>query len=307
MIEAKQLTKNYGNFTAVRAATFSAQAGEVVGLLGPNGAGKTTIMRMLTGYSPPTSGTAVIAGFDITRDPLDAKAHVGYLPERIPLYPDMTVREYVGYWAELRGVRERKKRRSRVDTVIAQVQLDDKRDKLVRGLSKGMRQRLGLAQALVHNPEVLILDEPTIGIDPRQVIEVRQTVRELGSDHCVLFSTHILTEAEQVCDRLLIINRGEIVAEGTPDDLRRRLHADSGLYVEVRGDPGAAAALLGDTPGVQSVHADGGGFRLQTEGAWVRVAVFERVAAAGMALIEMRPITAMTLEDIFLNLTEGGA
>jgi ABC-2 type transport system ATP-binding protein len=302
MIEAKQLTKNYGNFTAVRAATFSAEQGEVVGLLGPNGAGKTTIMRMLTGYSPPTSGTAVIAGFDITVDPLDAKARVGYLPERIPIYPDMTVREYVGYWAELRGLHNRKQRLARVDEVIERVQLTYKRNKLVRSLSKGMRQRLGLAQALVHDPDVIILDEPTIGIDPRQVIEVRETVRGLGEKHCVMFSTHILTEAEQVCDRLLIINQGRIVAEGTPDALRAQLQSSAGLYVELNQRGPQAAALLASVPGVLDVQPDGAGFRLQVEQDTVREIVFDRVSASDAKLLEMRAVS-MTLEDIFLNLT----
>ncbi|MEL6148416.1 MAG: ABC transporter ATP-binding protein [Chloroflexota bacterium] len=297
MIEAKKLTKNYGNFTAVRDASFAANKGEVVGLLGPNGAGKTTIMRMLTGYSPPSAGTAIIAGFDVTVDPLDAKAHVGYLPERVPLYPDMTVREYVGYWAEMRGMHNRKKRRARVDEVIETVQLTFKRDKLVRSLSKGMRQRLGLAQALVHNPEVIILDEPTIGIDPAQVIEVRETVRDLGRDHCVLFSTHILTEAEQVCDRLLIINQGRIIAEGAPDALRRQIQSGTGIYVEMSG--GEASVLQG-VPGVLSVQADGAGYQLQIADEGVREAVFDAVTAAGLKLLEMRSVS-MTLEDIFLE------
>lgn len=282
-------------------ASFVAQQGEVVGLLGPNGAGKTTIMRMLTGYSPPTSGTAIIAGFDVTVDPLDAKEHVGYLPERVPLYPDMTVREYVSYWAELRGMNNRKQRRTRVDAVIETVQLTFKRDKLVRSLSKGMRQRLGLAQALVHNPEVLILDEPTIGIDPQQVIEVRETVRDLGRDHCVLFSTHILTEAEQVCDRLLIINQGRIIAQGTPDELRRRLQGIAGLYVEISGEPTAVAAVLQGTPGIVDVQADGAGYQLQIESDAVRETLFDRVSTAGLRLTEMRTVS-MTLEDIFLSL-----
>ncbi|MEM6281078.1 MAG: ABC transporter ATP-binding protein [Chloroflexota bacterium] len=299
MIEAKKLTRTYGNFIAVRDASFTAEKGEVVGLLGPNGAGKTTIMRMLTGYSPPSAGTAIIAGFDVTVDPLDAKAHVGYLPERVPLYPDMTVREYVSYWAEMRGMHNRRQRRARVDEVIETVQLTFKRNKLVRSLSKGMRQRLGLAQALVHNPDVIILDEPTIGIDPAQVIEVRETVRDLGKDHCVLFSTHILTEAEQVCDRLLIINQGRIIAEGTPDALRRQIQSSVGIYVEVSGGDGAA--VLQGVPGVLAVQADGAGFQLQITDDGVREAVFDAVTAANLKLLEMRSVS-LTLEDIFLQL-----
>ena len=302
MIDVKALTKKYGNFTAVQAASFRAERGEVVGLLGPNGAGKTTIMRMLTGYTPPTSGTAEVAGFDVTLDPLDVRERIGYLPERVPLYPDMTVREYVSYWAQLRGLHKRQERMARVDEIIDTVQLGYKRNKLVRSLSKGMRQRLGLAQALVHKPEVVILDEPTIGIDPQQVLEVRQTVRELGRDHCVLFSTHILTEAEQVCDRLVIINQGKIVAEGTPEQLRQRIQEGAAIYVEFApGTPDDVMAHLRDTPGVLSMQQVGSGFQLQVEAPDVRTALYERIHATDYPLLEMRS-AALTLEDIFLNI-----
>lgn len=300
MIEAKQLTKKYGNFTAVRDVSFTVERGEVVGLLGPNGAGKTTVMRMLTGYSPPTNGTAIIAGYDITLDPLDAKARVGYLPEGVPLYPDMTVYEYVSYCGQLRGLRKRKQRRERVSAVLAQVGLTYKQHKLVRSLSKGMRQRLGVAQALVHQPEVIILDEPTIGIDPRQVIEVREMVRGLGEQHAVLFSTHILTEAEQVCDRLLIIDRGRIVAEGTPDELRR-LQGSAGLYVALDGTLEAAGELLARIDGVTMVQPQGAGHIVQLAEDNLRREISSRAAAADMPVLEMRP-QSVTLEDIFLNI-----
>jgi ABC-2 type transport system ATP-binding protein len=302
MIDVNALTKKYGMFTAVREASFQAKKGEVVGLLGPNGAGKTTIMRMLTGHTPPTSGTAKIAGFDVTVDPLDVRERIGYLPERVPLYPDMTVREYVSYWAQLRGMHNRRERMARVDDIIDTVQLGFKRNKLVRSLSKGMRQRLGLAQALVHNPDVVILDEPTIGIDPQQVLEVRQTVRELGKDHCVLFSTHILTEAEQVCDRLVIINQGRIVAQGTPEQLRQRIQEGAAVYVEFAlGTPGEVLDLLTETPGVLGWQAVGPGYQLQVDSARVRTALYERIRGTNYTLLEMRP-AALTLEDIFLNI-----
>lgn len=300
MIEAKELTKKYGNFTAVRDVSFTVEPGEVVGLLGPNGAGKTTVMRMLTGYTPPTSGTAVIAGYDITLDPLDAKARVGYLPEGVPLYPDMTVNEYVNYCGQLRGLRKRKPRQARVDAVLERVGLTYKQHKLVRSLSKGMRQRLGVAQALVHEPEMVILDEPTIGIDPQQVIEVRELVRELGQQHAVLFSTHILTEAEQVCDRLLIINRGRIVAEGTPGELRR-LQGGAGLYVMLDGILEDAHAVLAGIDGVQVLQAADGGHIVQLDDEVLRRVISERAAAANMPVLEMRP-QSVTLEDIFLNI-----
>jgi len=226
MIEVTNLTKRFGDRIAVNQLTFQAQAGEVVGLLGPNGAGKTTTMRILTGFMPPSEGTVIIAGHDMVQDSLEARRNVGYLPERVPVYPDMTVREYVLYWARLRGVRTAGKS---ADDAIARVDLSDRRHTLIRNLSKGMRQRLGFAQALVHNPPVLILDEPTIGIDPKQVIEVRETVRALGKDHTVLFSTHILNEAEQVCDRVIIMNEGKIVAQGKPSELRLNLSPDATL------------------------------------------------------------------------------
>lgn len=299
MIDAKNLTKRYGAFTAVDNISFTAQTGEVVGLLGPNGAGKTTTMRMLTGFTPPTRGTAKIAGFDVTVDSLDAREHVGYLPERVPIYPDMTVLEYVQFWAAMRGMRG-KARRQATDAAIERVGLMFKRNALVRNLSKGMRQRLGLAQALVHNPDVIILDEPTIGIDPRQVIEVRDTVRELGRDHAVLFSTHILTEAEQVCDRVLILNQGRIVAAGTPNELRNQLQGGAGLFVRISDQ---ADLVVGSLPGLVDATPQGNGYVLHfsQDVEDPRTLVFDAVVSAGLKLLEMRTVD-MTLEDIFLKL-----
>ena len=288
MIEVKQLTKVFGNHLAVDKASFEAHQGEVVGILGPNGAGKTTTMRILTGFIAPTEGEARIAGFDVLKDSLEVRRHVGYLPETVPVYPDMTVYSYIKFWAELRGLRRPRKR---VEEVIEQVQLSERKHSLIRNLSKGMRQRLGLAQAIVHNPDVIILDEPTIGIDPQQVIEVRERVRALGSQHTVLFSTHILSEAEQVCDRVLIMNRGHIVAEGTPANLRRMLQPDANLYVLIGGaDPDTACDLLRQVEGVLSVEAQGEGFKVQTAaGTDVRGLISERVHAAGYVILELRP------------------
>ncbi|MBK8025608.1 MAG: ABC transporter ATP-binding protein [Chloroflexi bacterium] len=240
MIEVKRLTKRFGDRLAVDSISFVAKPGEVVGLLGPNGAGKTTTMRMLTGFLPPTEGAAQIAGHDIVSDSLEARRNVGYLPERVPVYPDMTVREYVLFWARLRGRRDAS---SRADAVIERVNLGDRRNTLIRNLSKGMRQRLGFAQAMAHDPPVLILDEPTIGIDPQQVIEVRDTVRELGRTKTVLFSTHILSEADHVCDRVVILHKGRIVAQGKPNDLKRKLRPGATLedvFLSIVGShPGA--------------------------------------------------------------------
>lgn len=300
MIEVSNLTKRYGNHLAVDHISFKAKRGEIVGLLGPNGAGKTTTMRMLTGFMPPTEGKAKIAGHDVVDDSLEARRSVGYLPERVPVYPDMTVQAYVTFWAKLRGV---KGVRAQVDASLERFQLTDRRDMLIRHLSKGMRQRLGLAQALVHNPPVIILDEPTIGIDPQQVIEVRESVRALGADHTVLFSTHILTEAEQVCDRVLIMDKGKIVAHGKPSELRRKLQPGTALYVEIGGASKAKAGeLLKAIPNVESVADDGKGFIIHAKpNADIRGEIPARVVSAGMTLLEMRSVTS-SLESIFLEI-----
>jgi ABC-2 type transport system ATP-binding protein len=300
MIEVESLTKHYGAFEALRGLSFSAQPGEILGLLGPNGAGKTTTMRILTGFMPPTSGSARIAGFDVIRDSMEVRRRVGYLPERVPLYPDMTVEGFVAYWARLRGVENV---RTQVGQTLERVNLYDRRRSLVRKLSKGMRQRLGLAQALVHNPPVIILDEPTIGIDPQQVIEVRENVRALANDHTVLFSTHILSEAEQVCDRVIILNRGQLVAEGRPDQLRRRLYPGESLYIEVSGaDSAKIERLLRSISGVQTVEAQGRGFAVRTKPRKdIRAEISSQIHNSGAKVVELRPI-AMTLEDMFLDL-----
>ncbi len=300
MIEVHHLTKRYGQFVAVDRITFKAEPGEIVGLLGPNGAGKTTTMRMLTGFMPPSEGTAKVAGFDIFEDSLEVRRRVGYLPERVPIYPDMTVKGYITFWAQLRGVKQSHKR---VEQVIEMVNLTERRNTLVRNLSKGMRQRLGLAQALVHDPQVVILDEPTIGIDPQQVIEVRESVRQLGQNHTVLFSTHILSEAEQVCDRVVIINKGHIVTQGKPASLRKQLQSGAHLYVQISGANEAnARKLLLTIPGVEDVQVQAEGFNLRVrDDKDKRGEIAQKVVQAGYQLLELRPV-AVTLEDIFLDL-----
>jgi len=302
MIEVEGLTKRYGEFTAVDHIDFTAGAGEIVGLLGANGAGKTTTMRMLTGFMPPTDGRAEISGHDVVMDSMAARRCVGYLPERVPVYPDMTVGDYVRYWAALRGA---KAPRAQTDAALKKVNLYDRRNTLIRKLSKGMRQRLGLAQAVVHNPPVIILDEPTIGIDPQQVIEVRESVRALGKDHTVLFSTHILSEAEQVCDRVLILHQGRIVASGSPAQLRERLQAGGGVYVEIgKAARADAERLLRGVPGVKMVKRDGMGFALTAEGSAdedLRTRISERVSAAGYPLLEMRA-KGGSLEAVYLQI-----
>jgi len=299
MIEVKHLTKRYGTRLAVDNISFKASAGEIVGLLGPNGAGKTTTMRILTGFMPPNGGSATIAGFDVMRDSARARGHVGYLPERVPVYPDMTVHGYVAFWAKLRGAPNP---RAMADQALERVQLSDRRNTLIRNLSKGMRQRLGLAQALVHNPPVVILDEPTIGIDPQQVIEVRDAVRQLGQDHTVLLSTHILSEAEQVCDRVIIINKGHIVAQGKPAELRRKLQPEMHLYIVLGGKKGGGEKLLRSISGVEAVEAAGEGFNVRVKkGADIRTELIDQALRAGYTIQEMRPVV-MTLENMFLDI-----
>jgi ABC-2 type transport system ATP-binding protein len=248
---------------------------------------------------PPTSGSVKVAGHDVMTDSLKVRERVGYLPERVPVYADMTVREFVQFWAKLRGV---KKPNTQTDAVLARFNLTDRKDMLVRSLSKGLKQRLGLAQALVHNPEVVILDEPTIGIDPQQVIEVRDNVRQLAREHTVLFSTHILSEAEQVCDRVLIINKGHIVASGRPDELRQQLQPGENLFISATGgSKEALQQLLLSMVGVVAVNAQGDGFAVRGDNdVDFRRRLSEQITQAGYTLLEIRP-TAMTLEDIFLD------
>src|SRR5258706_14935596 len=220
MIEVEGVTKRYGERTAINGLTFQANKGEVVGFLGPNGAGKTTTMRILTGYMPPSEGKGKVAGYDLLTESLEVRRRVGYLPENVPLYPEMTVVQYLDFMAELRQIADRN---DRVDEVMEQVHIAERADSFIGNLSKGLRQRVGLAQALLHKPEVLILDEPTIGLDPAQIIDVRKLIRDVGKERTVLLSTHILSEAQQICDRILIINKGKIVVEDTPENLQSKL------------------------------------------------------------------------------------
>jgi ABC-2 type transport system ATP-binding protein len=233
MIEVEGLTKDYGARRAINSLTFKANPGEILGFLGPNGAGKTTTMRILTGFMPPTSGTARVAGFDVVEQSLEVRKRVGYLPETVPLYPEMSVFDYLKYMADLRNI---KNAEDRVEDVLEIVHMVDRSDGYISNLSKGMRQRIGLAQALLHEPEVLILDEPTIGLDPAQIKEVRQLISEIGKYRTVLLSTHILSEAQQICNRVLIINKGEIVVEDTPERLQAGLTGAQRVVLRVQCD-----------------------------------------------------------------------
>src|SRR6185436_3138560 len=236
MIEVQHLTKRYGRVTAVDDLTFKVERGEILGFLGPNGAGKTTTMRILTGYMPATEGHATVAGFDVFNQPIEAKRRTGYLPETPPLYPEMTVREYLQFVAriKIKGI-SGSERRQRVEDSMERTRVKDMATRHCGKLSKGYRQRVGLAQAILHNPEVLILDEPTAGLDPKQILETRDLIRGLGGDHTVILSTHILPEVAQTCQRVVIINKGKVVAIDTPENLTHQLKGAATLYVQVAG------------------------------------------------------------------------
>jgi ABC-2 type transport system ATP-binding protein len=300
MIRVAGLTKDYGTRRAIDSLTFDAVKGEILGFLGPNGAGKTTTMRILCGYMPPTAGKAEVAGFDVVEQSLEARRHIGYMPETVPLYPDMTLYDYLKFMADLRRVPDAE---DRVFDVLEIMHLDDRADGYIGNLSKGMRQRVGIAQALIHKPDVLILDEPTIGLDPAQIIEVRNLIRELGKDRTVLLSTHILSEAQQVCNRVLIINKGKIIAEDTPERLSSRLTGAQRVSVLVGGDTDGMEAVVREIPGVTNVTTRSDG-QLEYEtlpGQDPRSEVAKTLVNAGYNFLEMHSV-GMSLEDIFLQL-----
>jgi ABC-2 type transport system ATP-binding protein len=305
MIQVNGLTKDYGARRAIDNLTFDAEQGEIVGFLGPNGAGKTTTMRVLTGYMPPTEGTATVAGYDIIEESLEVRKRVGYLPETVPLYDDMTALEYLKFMADLRHIPDAE---ARAYETLEGVNLKDRANSYIGTFSKGMRQRIGLAQALIHRPEVLILDEPTIGLDPAQVVEMRNVIREIGKDRTVLLSTHILTEAQQICDRVLIINKGKIVTEDTPENLQARLVGAQRVILRVRGDSDGLTGKISKVKGVHTVDAKPDGSVEFEFGAGedARPQVAKAVIQAGYDLLEMRPI-GMSLEEIFLELTRDNA
>jgi len=302
MIKVSGLTKDYGSRRALDSISFDANQGEIVGFLGPNGAGKTTTMRILTGYIPPTDGEIIVAGYDVVDESLEARKRIGYLPETVPLYDDMTALDYLKFMGELRKLPNAE---DIAYETLEMVNLLDRADSFIGKFSKGMRQRVGLAQALLHRPEVIILDEPTIGLDPAQVVEIRKVIREIGKDRTVLFSTHILSEAQQICDRVLIINKGRIVAEDTPENLQSRVLGAERVILRVRGDADGLDATVKKVKGTRKVETkqeDAVEFEFSA-GQDVRPQVAKAVIQAGYELMEMRPI-GMSLEEIFLELTE---
>ena len=302
MIRVNELTKDYGARRALHGLTFETQQGEVVGFLGPNGAGKTTTMRILTTYMPPTSGEATVAGYDVVTESLEVRKRVGYLPETVPLYSDMVVFDYLKFMADLRHLPNADER---VGETLEMVGMVERADGYIGNLSKGMRQRIGLAQALLHRPEILILDEPTIGLDPGQVVEVRKLIREIGKERTVLLSTHILSEAQQTCDRVLIINKGMIVVEDTPENLQARLVGAERVILRVRGETDGLVPIIGRIKGAQQVKTNSDGtLEFQFLPAQdVRPLVAKTIIDSGYDLLEMRPI-GLSLEEIFLELTK---
>ena len=308
MIEVQHLTKRYGPVTAVDDVSFRVEKGEILGFLGPNGAGKTSTMRVITGYMPPTDGKVVVAGYDVFTHAIEAKQRTGYLPETPPLYPDMTVREYLNFAASIKvGSLSKADRRARVDKVMKKTHVDDMANRQCGKLSKGYRQRVGLAQALIHEPEVLVLDEPTAGLDPKQISEARDLIKGLAGDHTVILSTHILPEVAQTCTRVVIINKGRVVAVDTPENLTHQLKGAAALYVQVGGALDASGALE-RVPGVRSVrlsdrHDEYTGYEVESEANRdVRTEVAKAVVSAGLGLLELRPMR-LSLEEIFLQLT----
>ena len=308
MIEVTDITKFYGDFPAVTGISFSVEKGEILGFLGPNGAGKSTTMKILTGFMPPTSGTASIAGFDIVEESLNARKHIGYLPETVPLYLDMTVSDYLAFMGNIRGMNGKEIAQRRSD-VIEICHLEEYSSTIIGKLSKGYRQRVGISQAILHEPDVLILDEPTIGIDPIQVVETRQLIKDLGDNHTLILSSHILPEVSLICDRVIIIHEGQIVAVDEPENLGTNLSGVERVELEVKGPNREILAVLESVDGVQEIERDtvtGGAFhRYQITvdlGKDIRSDLAKVVIQNNWELLKLQSL-GMTLEEIFLRLT----
>src|SRR6266850_6292635 len=307
MITVTDLTKRYARHTAVDHISFEVQKGQIVGFLGPNGAGKTTTMRILTCFLPPTEGSANVAGFDVLEQPMEVKKRIGYLPESPPVYPEMEVREYLSFVGKLKGMSGANLAK-RVSEVADRCAIADVQTRLIGKLSKGYRQRVGLAQAIIHNPDVLVLDEPTAGLDPKQINETRDLIKSLAGDHTIILSTHILPEVSQTCQRVVIINKGKVVAVDTPDNLTSRLRGSETMYLQVDAGGADAAAVLERVSGVTRVVATDTklqvvGYEVDSEaGRDVRRELAAAVVSRGWGLLEMRPMR-MSLEEIFLHVT----
>jgi ABC-2 type transport system ATP-binding protein len=312
MIEVDHLSKYYGPVSAIRDLSFRVEEGEILGFLGPNGAGKTSTMRILTGFMPASSGRATVAGYDVFTHPLEVRQRVGYLPENVPLYHEMTVESYLRFVAEVKGV-VRRERSSKVGAVMELCGVRDMARRLIGNLSKGYRQRVGLAQALLNDPPVLILDEPTVGLDPRQIVDIRETIKNLRHNHTVILSTHILPEVSMTCDRVVIINSGQVIAVDTPDNLTERTQPYRAIYLEVQGPEDAVLAHLQGITGVLAVAKEGaspsgaGLYTLSTtKDRDMRADLAQAVVQQGWQLLELRAVR-LSLEEVFVQLvTEEG-
>ena len=311
MIEVKNITKKYGNFTAVDNINFKIEEGEIIGLLGPNGAGKSTTMNMITGYIEPTEGEIKVEGYDISKKPKKAKAQIGYMPEGVPLYSDLTVKEFVTYMAELKKV-DRKTRKEKVEKIIEQTGLKDVEKKLTRNLSRGYKQRVSMAGALVGEPKILILDEPTVGLDPKQITEIRALIKELGKTHTVILSSHILSEVSQICNKVIIINKGKIVAIDTPENLEKKVESNNTTYVTVEDTENKMETIKEKIPEIKEIklikeNEDGTKqYVLESEkDVDLRKIVFNEFAKENITIFEMKKADT-TLEDAFMKLIEGG-
>ena len=307
MIEVKDLVKRYGDHLAVDHLSFTVEDGQIYGFLGPNGAGKSTTMNIMTGYLAATEGEVLVNGHSILDEPEEARREIGYLPEIPPVYPDMTVMEYLRFCAELKKI-SKGERENQITRVIALTHLEDMAGRLIRNLSKGYRQRVGLAQAILGFPPILILDEPTVGLDPKQIIEIRDLIRQLAKDHTVILSSHILSEVREVCDRVMIIHKGHLVACDTPENLEEQLAGAGSLELVAKGTPGVVTAVLDTVSGIQSRRMEDRGdgttaVSLSCDGD-IRETLFYAFAAARCPLLELRH-QAASLEDVFLELTEG--
>jgi ABC-2 type transport system ATP-binding protein len=312
LIEVENLTKTYGDRTAVDHVSFTVNKGEILGFLGPNGAGKTTTMRILTGFMPATSGTARVAGFDVANQSMDVRRHIGYLPETPPVYPDMTVDSYLDFVARIKNVPAADRARS-VTEAMRKTNLEDRRTELIKRLSRGYKQRVGIAQALVHDPDVIILDEPTVGLDPKQIIEVRNLIKGLAGSHTIILSTHILPEVSMTCDRVVIINQGKIAAVDTPQNLTSQLKSGQKIRLEVQAPEAVIRGVLTLVSGVSQVQveplpsSDHSIVTIETaQGADIRSEIAAKVIASGWRLFELRGVS-VSLEDIFLELTTDDA
>ena len=308
MIEVRNLTKNFGNFPAITDISFNVEQGEILGFLGPNGAGKSTTMKIITGFLPPSSGTVTVAGYDIVTESLDARRHIGYLPETVPLYTDMTVSDYLEFMGKIRGMSSHRVKQ-RIDDVIQNVHIEDYRSTIIEKLSKGFRQRVGIAQAILHEPDVLVLDEPTIGIDPIQIVETREMIKELGGEHTVIISTHILPEVSMICERVIIIHEGQIIAVDKPANLGSRLSGADRILLDIKGPQQDVLAGLRGVDGVEDVErerAEQRGVSTYTivaqQGVDVRPKLATKVVESGWDLMRLEAI-GMSLEEIFLRLT----